>query len=258
MAKNRMFLAAWIVLIIAAPLMGEEAEKPPMSVAQSYFVTVNFDQALEFEAAWKGHLEWHASKNDTWYWHTWQVANGKNLGQYIVRTGDHGWADFDDHAEFDRDDTADFLKNVSQFVHKVSSVMVVSSPEISNWPADYGMPTMVDVTVFDINGGSDDAFYHMIKKLHEAIVEKDMPFHYSWSWVASGGEGSGPTWVLVFPFKSWAEYGESMEPDFWKMVEEVYGEFETNLLRKTWSKSVASYENFIAAYRADLSYNPPK
>jgi len=84
-----------------------------------------------------------------------------------------------------------------------------------------------------------------------------LPVTYSWSWVANGDEGPGPTWILVFPHRSWAEYGESWG-DLWKLVEEVYGEYEADLIRKLWSKSVAHKETFIAAYRADLSYNPPE
>jgi hypothetical protein len=49
-----------------------------------------------------------------------------------------------------------------------------------------------------------------------------------------------------------------MDVPFWKMIEEVYGDFETDMLRKMISKSVSSQENFIAAYREDMSYNPPE
>ncbi len=97
-------------------------------------------------------------------------------------------------------------------------------------------------------------FYHAIKRIHEAIVEQEMPFTYSWAWVANGGEG--PTWILAMPFSSWAEYAENMELPFWKKVEELYGDFETDMLRKMWSKSEASEESFVVSYRAGLSYNP--
>jgi len=42
------------------------------------------------------------------------------------------------------------------------------------------------------------------------------------------------------------------------MVEEVYGDYETDLIRKTMNKAIVHQENFMAAYRADLSYNPPE
>ena len=257
MSKIRMLLIVMTVCAIVAPLMAEEEEAPEMVVAKNHFVTVNSGQALAFEAAYKGHLEWHANKNDTWYWHTWQIANGQNLGQYIIRTGNHTWADFDEHAEFSKEDSAHYFENVSRFVKKLSSTLVVVDPDITKWSEDYGIPTMVSVHVYQIKREYSRAAYHTIEKIHDAIVEKELPVTFSWSWVANGDEGPGPTWILVFPHRSWAEYGESWG-DLWKLVEEVYGEYEADLIRKLWSKSVAHKETFIAAYRADLSYNPPE
>jgi hypothetical protein len=256
MNRFRMFLIAIIVVAIAAPLTAQEAESPPPMVFQNFFVTVDIGQALAFEAAAKDHFEWHAIHNDTWYWHTWQIINGKHFGQYIIRTGNHTWADFDEHAAFDQQDAADFLENVAGYVTEVSSNIVVAAPDITRWPDDYGMPAMVDVTVFQVNDEYGRAFYDTMEKIHKAIVEKDVPWTYAWSWVASGGEGPGQTWVLVFPFKSWADYGASFEPAFWKMIEEVYGDFETDMIRKMMAKAIDHQENFMAAYRADLSYNP--
>ena len=84
-----MISIAVTVFAVAAPLMAQEEEEPPMSVAMNYLITVNPGQGLEFEAAYRGHMEWHAIKNDTWYWGTWQIVSGARLGQYIVHTGNH-------------------------------------------------------------------------------------------------------------------------------------------------------------------------
>lgn len=258
MSRFRMILIAVAVFAVAAPLMAQEEEEPPMSVAKNYLITVNPGQGLEFEAAYRGHMEWHATKNDTWYWGTWQIVNGAKLGQYIVHTGNHTWADFDEHGEFSMEDSAHFVENVSGYVKKISSSMDVDDPSISKWPDDYGIPVMVDVTVFQVSNEYSDAFYHTMKKIHEAIIDKEIPFTYGWSFVASGGEGPGPTWTLVFPFKSWADYGASWEPAFWKMVEEVHGDYETDLIRKLMNTAIVHQENFMAAYREDLSYIPPE
>jgi hypothetical protein len=255
MRKMQPILIAIMVLTISVPLMAQE-EKPTMMVAKNHFINVSPGQALDFEAAYTGHIQWHADMNDTWYWHTWQIVNGKNLGDYIMRTGNHQWSDWDEHAEFSKADGAHFWKNVAPFVQDISSVMAISNDEISTWTNDYGMPTMVDVTVFHLKGEYHRAFYSAVKKLHEAIVDKEIPFTYAWSSVVSGGDG--PAMTLVFPYKSWAEMGAVMDVPFWKMVEEAYGDFETDMLRKMISKSVKSQENFIAAYREDMSYNPPE
>jgi hypothetical protein len=97
MSKFRMFLIVMTVFAVAAPLMAQDEEMPPPMVAKNHFVTANPGQALEFEAAYKGHLEFHANNNDSWYWHTWQIANGQDFGQYIIRTGNHSWSDFEQH-----------------------------------------------------------------------------------------------------------------------------------------------------------------
>jgi hypothetical protein len=258
MKRFRIYLIAIIAVAIAAPLMAQEDEQPPPMVAQNFFVTVDVGQIVAFEGAAKKHFEWHAAQHDTWYWHTWQIVSGEHFGQYIVRSGNHTWADFDEHAAFDQKDTADSLENAARYVKDLSSNIVVAAPEITKWPDDYGMPAMVDVTVIQVNDEYGRAFYDTMEKIHKAIVEKDIPWTYAWSWVASGWEGPGQTWVLVFPYKSWADYGASFELSFWKMIDEVYGDYGTDMIRKTMYKAVDHQENFMAAYRADLSYNPPE
>ena len=151
MNNSRWFAVLATALVVAAPVAAQE-EQPPTMVAKNYFLTVFPGQGAQFEAAYKSHVQWHVDNDDDWYWHTWQIENGENMGQYIVRTGDHEWADFD------------------------------------------------------------------------------------------GRE----------------EYGANFDIPFWKMVEEVYGDFETDMIRKLWSKSVSAQKSFIAVYRPDLSYNPAR
>jgi hypothetical protein len=57
MSGFRLILIVMAVFAMAAPPMAQEAEKPPMSVAKNYFLTVNPGQGLEFEAAYTGHME---------------------------------------------------------------------------------------------------------------------------------------------------------------------------------------------------------
>lgn len=254
MIKFRKILIVMTVVAIAAPLMAQE-EKPPTMVAKNYFITVVPGQASQFETAYKSHIQWHVDNTDDWYWHTWQISNGENMGQYIVRTGDHEWADFDGRDEYDARDSAHYAEFVSEFVQDISSNLVVSAPNLSRWPSD-GIPKMVEVSVFEVRADSARAFYHAISNFHDVITEKNLDFKYTWSWVANGGNGQ--TWVLAVPFDSWADYGANFNIPFWKAVEEVHGDFETEMLRKLWSKSVSSQKTFIAAYRPDMSYNPPQ
>ena len=254
MSNSRWFAVLATALMVAAPVAAQE-EQPTTMVAKNYFLTVFPGQGAQFEAAYKSHVQWHVDNDDDWYWHTWQIENGENMGQYIVRTGDHEWADFDGRDEYDARDSAHYVEYVSPYVQSLSSNLVVSAPSLSKWP-DGGVPKMVEVSVFEVRPDSARAFYHAIENFHDVIVEKDMAFNYAWSWIANGGDGQ--TWVLAVPFNSWAEYGANFDIPFWKMVEEVYGDFETDMIRKLWSKSVSAQKSFIAVYRPDLSYNPAR
>jgi hypothetical protein len=73
------------------------------------------------------------------------------------------------------------VENVSGFVKKISSNMVVAAPKVSNWPEDYGMAPMVDVNIYQLDKEYGRTAYHTIKKIHEAIVKKEMPLTYAWS-----------------------------------------------------------------------------
>jgi len=252
MRRFSLILTVAVMLIAATPALAEEEAKPV--VATNYMISVQPSQVMAYEEAHKAHMQWHRDQNDSWSWHTWQIMTGKHMGQYIVRTSGHTWADYDAHGEFDADDGAHYMQTVAGHVQSWASQMVVSQPDISHWPEDTAFPKMVDVTVFNVKNESIRTFHHAIKKLHGAIQEKEIPFTYGWSMVASGAEG--PTMILVFPYGSWAEYGAEMETPFWKMVEEVYGDFETQMLRKMISKSVNHQENHMAMFRKDLSYEP--
>jgi len=247
----------WIVVVVLlfglVPWAGA-GEGAPQSVTQVYFVEVAPSQANQFEAATKSHMAWHRTNNDPWTWQMWQFVNGERVGQYAVATGGHTWADFDTRAVFEQKDVADWTAKVGPYVKGLRSALEVDNKEISRLPKDMKTPKMVEVTVFKLKHARWRAFYHAVEKIHKAIVKKDAPYFYAWRTVANGGES--PTMILFVPRNSWAEF----EPkgSFWSMVEEVYGDFETNVIRKTIGKAIRSEESLVAAYRPDLSYVPAK
>ncbi len=115
------------------------------------------------------------------------------------------------------------------------------------------MPTMVDVTIFKLRPGAWRSFHHAVKRLHAGIEEKNLPMTYAFDWTVSGGDGD--EMILAAPRRSWAEFKPMAEP-FWGAMEEVYGEYESDLLRKMLDKSVESSESFILVARPGLSVMP--
>ncbi len=247
----------WVValgLALALVPAGGAAENEAQKINQVYFVDVNLAQAAQFEAATKGHMGWHRESRDPWAWETWQVVNGRRLGQYVVLTGPHSWADFDTRTAIEGKDLADWQSRVAPYVKGVASIFEVVNGKISRLPEGMERPKMAEVTVFRLREAGFRAFYHAVEKLHQAIVKKDASYHYEWRTWVNGGDG--PTMVLLIPRNSWAEFAP--EGAFWDMVEEVYGDFETGVLRRMINKSVVSAESLVVAYRPDLSYSPAK
>jgi len=247
-------ICAAAVLIITSGLAGaqEAAQKPPESLAWVYFVSPAPGQGMKLEAAMKQHYTLHAKANDPWRRNVWEVVTGDHVGSYIIRTGGHTWADFDAEADIpgDREDIA---TNIAPYVSSVAGAITEWDQDISRWPDDLPMPKMVEVTVYHLKPGAWRKFYMAVKKVHEAIGEKKLPFHYGWEWTASGGHGTEIT--LVIPHATWADF-KGPEGSLWKAVEEVYGETEADMLRGLISKSTKSMESYIVTYRDDLSYVP--
>ena len=248
----RRLLIVVIGLVIAAGGL-TAAEDEPGLVSKSHLIIVKPDRSLEFEAAYRQHLEWHTNNNDPWPWHTWQIVNGDNLGQYIIRTHGHRWEDFDAAPELRKADSTDFMAKVAPFIHKMSSVLGEFDPTISNWPVDAGRPALVEISEYELSYQGYGSFRHAIGKVRDALLKTRPDIHFAWSTVVNGS--SGPTMILSIPHANWADFKPEEVP-FWVHVEEVLGEHETRALQESIGESIRDERNYVVKLREDLSYEP--
>jgi hypothetical protein len=244
-----MFAVAVLVLT-AVPLFSEEA--PEESLAMVYRLTAKSSSVIEFEKAFKEHFGLHAAANDTWRRDVWQVVLGKGYGDYIIRSGNHTWADLDNEVEVPNDQEH-VVKEIVPHLASTSTMITKLMPHLSRWPADPTPPKMVEVTIFTLHYNGIEPFFGAAKKLHTMIGEKDMPHQYSWAEVAVGA--SGPQFILAFPRSGWADFAPK-SPDLWKMAAEFYGREEAQSMRETMGEAIAGEESFVVSYRPDLSYIP--
>ena len=244
-------LAIFFCLVLAAlPALAQDEE--PGTLWQEFFVTAKPGHEQQFEAGYKAHAEWHRA-NDSWTWHTWQVVNGKHLGQYIARTGGHHWADFDGRENMNEADGKHFNEYVLPHVQSTSSRIVQDMLTISKWP-EGDMPPLVNVITFHVKYGADQEFVHAISQISEAIEKSNWPTTgYAWLTVVNGGRT--PTYILALPHSSWADMAEP-EKSIWAMLEEVYGKEGAGKIMGTFSKTVESETSFIVTFREDLSSIP--
>lgn len=169
-----------------------------------------------------------------------------------LRAGDLTWAGMDLETEIP-DDREHIMKEVSPHIKSLSGMVSEMIPTVSNWPADYGVPKMVEVTMFSLDHAKMDDFFHGMHKIHEMIVDKELPHTYAWSKVVVGA--SGAQVYLSMPRKSWSEFKEP-SPGLWDVAAEVMGKREADELRARIGAAIESQESFVVAHRSDLSYVP--
>lgn len=75
--------------------------------------------------------------------------------------------------------------------------------------------------------------------------------------LAINGGGSGaPDFVIVIPFKNFAEWGKPIEPPLWKMVANVYGQKKAEEIRDALDSVLKHSSSHYDAIDPDLSYTP--
>ncbi len=237
--------------LLIPPVAAQDAVPGP--ITKSYQVTVKLDRFLQFEDAYRQHLQWHGKNNDNWAWHTWQVVSGQNLGQYIIRSHGHNWEDFDQEAALRQSEWADILTHVAPNLEIMTSSLETYEPQLSNWPADLARPALVEMTRFEIAFDGVQEFRQAIAKIQRAVLERAPDRHFAWLRTVNGS--NGPTMVLAIPRASWADFKPADKP-LWSLMEEVYGEAETTAIQKAIGGSIRSQNSFVVTYRADLSYTP--
>lgn len=250
MRKFITFAVFFCLILAALPAWAQEGE--PGTLAQEYFITAKPGHEAQFEAGYKAHTEWHRA-NDPWTWHTWEVVNGKHLGQFIARTVEHHWADFDGREKMNEADGKHFTQYVLPHVQSTSSRIVNGMPKISRWP-EGGVPPLVSVITFHVKYGADQEFVHAITQISEAIEKSNWPTTgYAWLTVVNGGRT--PTYILALPYNSWADMKDP-EKSLVAMLAEVYGDEGAGKIMGTFGKTVEYETSFIVAFRKDLSSMP--
>jgi hypothetical protein len=225
----------------------------PGLITKSFKVEVKHDSFLQFEDAYRQHLQWHQKNEDSWGWHTWQIVNGEDLGQYLILSHGHRWQDFDADSAMRRSEWADFSTHIAPHLAAMSSKLESFEPAISNWPEGGDRPGLVELARFELTYEGFRNFRQAITKIHNAVVVKDPDRHFAWFTTVNGS--NGPEMTLAIPHADWASFRPDETP-LWTLIAEVHGQDEATALQKNIGESVRSQTTFVVEYRADLSYQP--
>ena len=248
MIKTKLTALATVLLlwVVAFP---EVAQGQTENIAQGYVHTVQLEMIAQFEEAVKQHVQWRKQNNDPWEWTWYQMVNGDGLGTYLVRSGNHRWADLD--VRYAWDDrvgaAAHFLATVGPFVESEDSSISQLDEALSRPPDDLSAVTLCTVTEFD--GRLLGQFREAITKIGEGLDRGNWGRSYLWQMVANGGTTDA---TLVVPAENWAALAPPAK-SLPMVMAEVYGEQEANELMQQFASSIRSRNSYTLKVRRDLS-----
>lgn len=219
---NRRYLT-WAVVLLAAfcwliPAQAQDEETE--GVADLVWITPKPGKGPDLEKAIRDYHLWVADKEGAFRYSWFAVETGSRTGDYVARSGDHNWADFD--AEHDWDDEAGekFAADVLPLIDSVERRLTVAMDEFSHWPDDFTGYTHYEVTLWYVKPGQYGNFRSGLEKIHKALTEGGYGEYYGFASTASGGKGNEIS--IVLPHKGYADMAEN-DPSFFDVVSEAVG-----------------------------------
>ena len=236
-----------LIFSICPSLPGQSSDG---EIARLYLVDVKDGMGPRFESALKSHTEWRRTNGDPWAWTIYTVVNGTNLGDFVIRSGNHTWAELDAYEDFLNKGTIHYYASVGPYINGVTSHITRMRADQVRWPEDPSTIKYIEIVNYLLKPGHAAAFRKAITKAHDAATQTDWSGRYAWEWMVNGGPV--PLATLVLPFTSYADM-DTDDDGVGAMLTKVYGEEEANALMEGFAGASASVETQLLRFRPDLS-----
>lgn len=251
MRAARLALPALVALAITLP---QHIEAQGQTLAFVYEVTVKPGAAPGFEAAVKELNEFRSSHGDSWTWNVYQVMFGRDVGNYIIRSAGHAWADMDAYGASDLNALvgAQIGATIAPLVESVTSRVMAGVEELSYLADDPDAMNVLALTEFILDPTAAAAFEQGIAQFKEAVMASG--YDLRWAYVRLLAGGSGNSVSIAGQSPNFAGLEQSDE-DVQAMLVEHFGEQGAQELFETVFAAVESSETSIVMRRPDLSYS---
>ncbi|GET33658.1 hypothetical protein PbJCM13498_25210 [Prolixibacter bellariivorans] len=249
MKKRTLLIGLMVVFMFG--LTGNDLFAQSKNLAKVYFIKVKNGESGAFQTALKQHAQWRMENGDPWSWNVYEVVNGKNMGDFIIRSGGHSWADFDSYQDFNAKGSAEFGKNVSPYIAKITSTISANDTTLVNWYPNNNDVNLVQVYMYKLKPGHGADFYKAISEYGKAIKKENRKDYYGVIWTVNGG-ASELIAELVFPYKNWAEM-EGPKEKWRDFTKRVLGEEKAKKVSEEFMNSYSDVHGFIVHRRKDLS-----
>ena len=249
--RKLLFIAVATSLVALAPLATAQDENV---VGMMVHVKPKAGMKDKWEEGAKKHMAFHREKGDSWQWLFWEIVSGENVGDFVVGSFEHKWADFDNMPVTGPEDAADLKINGDPYTESANVKYIEDMLKHSVAPAE-GTPPAKLVTLVTVHVKPDmvEGYLNAVSKIPEALAKAGSDTKYYFSRAVTGGRQ--PSFIIFFPHQSWAEMGPSGTP-LRKILEEAYGRTEADSILRALDEASYDMRTTILAYREDLSYMP--
>jgi hypothetical protein len=219
------------------------------SAARLLFFSVNPGAKAQFEEAIKQQMAARRGQNASWRWLAWEYVSGE-VPRYCIASFGHDWSDFDladaaGQAEEGRTAAAAALSSQPPVVQYFEHL-----DDVSNFGSSTNVPTMAEVSLFQLHYGKNAQFYAALREIQQAMTRAGTGQRFEWFELRSGGDA--PQFMLLVPRNNWSAFDVSTA-DLQDRLESVLGKKRTAKLFEQFASSIKSQQRSAVRLRPDLS-----
>jgi len=237
------------LLVSMSSAVAQDTEKKT-DVAQIALITAKEGQGKALEAAIVEYHHFMATKPGSMRWRWFSVVTGKNTGKYLVRTGNHDWADFDAEHDWDDESDAKFASLISPHIASVAASFTLTDDKLGIWPDNLAEYKLFSVTRWYVRPGRYGDFMKGLTKIDTILKENKFPYPYAVIHNVSGADGNLVS--LVIPYKNYADMAPK-QPDYMDVMNKAMGDEEAAAFMDEWGSSFKTGDNFLLRYLPEQS-----
>ena len=186
--RSRVLLGIAFLIIASLPAsLVAESERGPY--ARIAVLRPNDGDAVDWEAGYIRHLEWHRQAKDSWAWYGWSVWAGERQKWFVYATFGHTAASLDNPVP-PAEDERDTISNVSPHVQYMGNALYEYLPELSRGNGEPQPTPRLELTTVELVPGTEKAFEAELKARQPALRDETL-------WYRMVAGGNAPRYVRL-------------------------------------------------------------
>lgn len=250
-------LAVLLALTATCAHAGEGAAARAPTAAHLFGYYPKQGDAARFDVGYRRHLQWHRAHRDPLPWYGWYVQDGERRGMFVDGSFGAPFAAFDARVD-PAGDAADAARNVTAFADPALRASYRLRPEFSTgFPLEDRRPSaQVQVFRYALRPGSRARFEAALRAVRAVLQGRaDAPVQTCYELVSGG---AAPAYLLLVARDGSAAHDAPDDDRVEALLDGIAAPDGATTPLDDYAAAVESVEVETWAYRADLSYLPPR